>query len=138
LSINGLNAFRGLYDIRPKVEADAQAQQDQGTPMTVDIHCIRKGGQIFTFLSTTASATFRDYQPAIDEAIGSFRTLSDPNKLNRQAWRVGLQNGRRGETLKAILLRMKVDQKMWKAHELMNGMSVDMALDTDRQVKILR
>ena len=138
LQINGLNAVRGVYDIRPKVQQDQQNQKEQGTPMTVDIHCIRKGGQIFTFLSTTASSTFQGYEPIIDGAIRSFQTLSDPNKLNRRAWRVGLQNGRRGETLKAILQRLKVDQKMWKAHELMNGMSVDMALDTDRAVKFLR
>ena len=138
LQINGLNAFRGVYDIRPKVQADQANTDDQGTPMTVDIHCIRKGGQIFTFLSTTASSTFQGYEPTIDGAIRSFQTLTDPAKLNRRAWLVGLQNGRRGETLKAILQRLKVDQKMWKAHELMNGMSVDMALDTDRQVKILR
>jgi predicted Zn-dependent protease len=139
LQINGLRAFRGVYDIRPKVQQDQQNQQDdQGTPMTVDIHCIRKGGQIFTFLSTTASSTFKGYEPAIDGAIRSFQTLSDPDKLNRRAWLVGLQNGRRGETLKAILQRLKVDQKLWKAHELMNGMSVDMALDTDRSVKFLR
>ncbi len=138
LRINGLNAFRGVYDIRPKVQQDQQNQQEQGTPMTVDIHCVRKGGQIFTFLSTTASSTFQGYEPTIDGAIQSFQTLSDPNKLNRRAWRVGLQNGRRGETLKAILQRLKVDQKMWKQHELMNGMSVDMALDTDRAIKFLR
>ena len=136
LWINGLSAFRGIYDIRPKAQENQQA--DQGTPMTVDIHCIRKGGQIFTFLSTTASADFRGYEPTIDGAIRSFQTLTEPDKLNRRAWRVGLQPGKRGETLRAILQRLKVNQKQWKAHELMNGMSADMALDTDRSVKVLR
>ncbi len=136
LQINGLNAFRGVYDIRPKVQENEPA--DQGTPMTVDIHCIRKGGQIFTFLSTTASADFKGYETTIDGAIRSFQTLTEPDKLNRRAWKVGLQNGRRGETLKAILQRLNVNQKLWKAHELMNGMTVDMALDTDRAVKFLR
>ncbi|MGD0781411.1 MAG: M48 family metalloprotease [Candidatus Aminicenantales bacterium] len=137
LRINGLSAFRGLYDIRPKVRQGQQNQADQGTPMTVDIRCIRKGGQIFTFLSTTASSSFKGYEPAIDGAIRSFQALSDADKLNRRAWRVGLQSGRRGETLKAILLRLKVDQKLWKAHELMNGMLADSALDADRMIKFL-
>ena len=136
--INGLSAWRGLYDIRPKVQADQATQEDQGTPMTVDIRCIRKGGQIFTFLSTTASETFRSYEGAIDGAIRSFQTLTEPDKLNRRAWRLGLQGARRGETLKSILVRAKIDQKLWKAHELMNGLSVDMAIDADRQLKILR
>jgi predicted Zn-dependent protease len=137
LRINGLNAFRGVYDIRPKVQTDQQTAA-QGTPMTVDIHCIRKGGQIFTFLSTTTSSNFKSYEPAIAGAIQSFQALTDPNKLNRRAWRVGLQAGKRGETLKAILLRSKMDQKMWKAHEIMNGMSLDTALDTDRTIKVLK
>jgi predicted Zn-dependent protease len=136
--INGLSAMRGLYDIRPKVAADEQSQPEPGTPMTVEIRCIRKGGQIFTFLSTTATETFKNYEGAIDGTIRSFQTLSDPNKLNRRAWRVGLQAARRGETLKSILVRAKIDQKLWKAHELMNGLSIEMAIDSDRQLKILR
>ena len=128
--------MRGLYDVRPKpVEGQTETA---GTPMSVDIHCIRKGGQIFTFLSTAGEADFGKYTGAIESAIRSFQPLTDPSKLNRKPLRISMQAARRGEVFRTALQRLSAPEKQWKNLELMNGLSLDQAFEADRAIKIVR
>jgi predicted Zn-dependent protease len=135
LRINGLNAVRGVYDVRPKPQ---EGQEATGTPMAVDIHCIRKGGQVFTFVGYASETDFPKYGAAINAAIRSFQPLTDPGKLNRRPMRIGLQTARSGETFRQTLQRLSAPEKQWKALEMMNGLALDQAVGAGRAVKILR
>jgi predicted Zn-dependent protease len=135
IRINGLNAYRGVFDIRPKVQ---EGQEPSSAPMTVDIHCIRKGSHIFTFMGTSLTSDFRGYESVIETAIRSFSPLTDPDRLNRRPLRVSLQAVRSGETLQAAVQRLNAPQKQWKALEMMNGMSLSQAFDANRTIKFLR
>ncbi len=135
LRINGMNAVRGVYDVRPKPQ---EGQEEQGTPMAVDIHCIRKGGQIFTFVGYASETDFPRYSSAINTAIRSFQPLTDPDKLNRRPLRIGLQTARGGETFRQALQRLSAPEKQWKALEMMNGLALDQSIGANRAVKVLR
>jgi predicted Zn-dependent protease len=135
LRINGLNAMRGVYDVRPKPQ---EGQEPTGTPMSVDIHCIRKGGQVFTFVGYASESDFPKYGAAINASIRSFQPLTDPAKLNRKPMRIGLQTARSGETFRQTLQRLSAPEKQWKALEMMNGLALDQAVGANRAVKILR
>lgn len=136
LQINGLNALRGLYDVRPKpVEGQAETTE---TPMSVDIHCIRKGSQVFTFLCAAGEADFAKHTGAIESAIRSFQPLTDPAKLNRKPLRISMQAARGAEVFRAALKRLNAPEKQWKNLEMLNGLSLDKAIGADRAIKIVR
>ncbi len=132
LRINGLDAYRGVYSVQ------SASQDAQAAPTTVDINCIRKGGQIFTFIGMSSSQDFKTYQGPIQNSVRSFRPLTDAGHLNRQPRRITLQSARSGETLRSILQSRNVDAKQWKAVELMNGVTADQPLQVNQRLKFFR
>lgn len=134
LRINGLSALRGLYS----VQAKAAEGQEPAAPTAVDIHCVRKGGQIFTLLGTGSQAEYAKHQSTIQAAIQSFQPLTDPSKINRQPLRISLQAGRKGEVFQSALQRLSAPQPQWKGLSLMNGLQLTDTLASDRVLKVVR
>jgi len=134
LRINGLSALRGFYSVQ------AKAAEGQAAPAAtaVDIHCVRKGGQVFTLLGTGSQADYARHQAALQAAIQSFQPLTDPARINRRPLRISLQSGRKGEVLQSALQRLSAPPARWKDMALMNGMQLSEALASDRVLKIVR
>jgi predicted Zn-dependent protease len=139
VQINGLAGFRGRYSVRPKAAADATAGQDEASkPMTVEISCIKKGGQIFTFLGATESAKFGTYESDLARIVSSFGAVSDPNVLNRRPRTISVVTAANGGPLRNFLKEQNIAAKQWDALALVNGLSLDDTMERGRRVKIIR
>ena len=139
VQINGLAGWRGVYSVRAKAAADATAAQDESAkPITVEIDCIKKGGQIFTFLGAAETAQFTKYEGAIAQAVRSFGPVTDPNVLNRRPRTLNVVTAAAGGPLRGFLQSQGVPQKQWESHALMNGLALDDIMERGRRVKIVR
>ncbi len=135
--INGLSAFRGLYDVSPK---PAEGQAESGTPQvtTVDLGCIRKDGMIYTFLSAAAKGDYGTYSGAIDRAVRSFRPVTDATQLAVKPRRVSVRAAGRTATFRDLLRGFEVPEKSWKALQFLNSLTLDQTVEKGKLIKILQ
>jgi predicted Zn-dependent protease len=139
VQVNGLLGYRGVYTVRSKTSTDAGAGQDESAkPMTVEIDCIKKGGQIFTFLGAAETSQFGKYENAIAQTVRSFGPVNDPNVLNRRPRTLNVVTAAAGGSLRSFLQAQGVPQKQWDAHALMNGLALDDQMERGRRVKVVR
>jgi predicted Zn-dependent protease len=139
VQVNGLLGYRGVYSVRSKTAADAGSGQAEGAkPMTVEIDCIKKGGQIFTFLGAVEASKFGQYENAIAQTVRSFGPVNDPGVLSRRPRTLSIVTAAAGGSLRGFLQAQGIPQKQWDAHALMNGLDLDDVMDRGRRVKIVR
>jgi len=139
VEVNGLLGYRGVYSVRSKTAADAGTGQAEGAkPMTVEIDCIKKGGQIFTFLGAAETSQFGKYENAIAQTVRSFGPVTDPNILNRRPRTLNVVTAAAGGSLRSFLQAQGVPQKQWDSHALMNGLALDDVMERGRRIKVVR
>jgi len=138
VQINGLAGLRGRYSVRPKPASDASSDQAAAKPMTVEIGCLKKSGQIFTFLGTAESSKYGSYERDISQIVGSFGAVSDPAVLNRRPRTLSVVTASNGGTLRAFLKAQNVPAKQWDSLSLLNGLGLDDTMERGRRVKLIR
>jgi len=133
--INGLNAFRGLYQISPKKAEGETIDPEQLT--TVNIDCIQKDGTIYTFLGTASKTDFPSYEDTIERTVRSFQTLSDPKRLTVQPRRISIRKPGAAQSLKEFLTSLKVPAPKWKTVEFLNSLAPEAMVEKGQLVKIM-
>ena len=132
--INGLNAFRGVYQVSPK-PAEGETV-DPAKTATVNIDCIQKDGFIYTFLGTAAKTDFPAYENAIERTVRSFQTLSDAKRLSVQSQTISIRRPGANQTLKSFLTGLNVPSARWKAIEFLNSIGLEDQVVKGQLIKI--
>lgn len=124
--VNGLQAQRVISDITT----------DQGV-ISVSSYFIQKENTVYVFHGYTAQPQFNSYQPAFDQTMGQFKTLTDPNKINVKPNRLAIKRTQSQGTLRNALRQFGVPQDKMEEIAIMNGMNLDDSIPANTLIKLV-
>ncbi|QHL85912.1 M48 family metalloprotease [Nibribacter ruber] len=135
VTVNGLPAIAIVADQKPSQEA--QQQQQEQVPVRAMIYLIQYGGNIYGMFGVTSANDFNAYAPTFSNTMQNFRTLSDPDKLNRQPERVRVKTLSKASTLAQALTSYNVPTKRQEEIAILNGMQLKDQLAAGTMIKIV-
>jgi predicted Zn-dependent protease len=131
-SINGLPALLVVADQKP----DPQTQQKSQVRALLSF--IQYEGHIYAMLGATSTADFNTYSNTFTSVIGTFSTLTDASKLNRQPERIRVVEVPTTGTLSEAFRHLNVDQKRMEELATLNGMKLQDRVERGRLVKVIQ
>jgi len=131
--VNGLNAFHTLASIN-----EDSSEEQNNSPLNVQISCIRKGEIIFTFFSAAKQSHYNSFQSSIHHTVNSFKRLSNPKYIQRRPQRIVLRRVKHAQPLNKFLDKLRVSQQSRKQIAIINGMDLNQSLKDNQLVKIIR
>jgi predicted Zn-dependent protease len=131
-NINGLPAIIVVADQK----ADPQTQQQSGVRAMLSF--IQYGGHIYALLGATSTNDFRTYAGTFQSTIGSFGSLSDPSKLNKQPERIKIKEVPSSGTLAEAFRQLNVDQKRMEELATLNGLMLNDRVERGRLIKVVQ
>ena len=126
INVNGFNALAMVAD---------QVQQ-QGTIRTLS-YLIQQGETIYLMLGVTALADFNTYGNLFTNSMESFKTLTDPSKLNKKPARIRIKSVGTSGTLDQALRAYGVTGNKLEQHALLNGMMLADRVNAGTLIKII-
>ncbi len=121
-TVNGLTALEVYADLVQEGQ-DAQGQQAQQVIKTVS-HYISYGDLIYHFFGLAMQEDFASYRGRLLSIMSGFRSLSDPDKLNRQADRLAIVSAPRDMTLREVLSSFNQPSDRLEELAIVNGMEL--------------
>lgn len=131
-TVNGLPAI--------VVVGDQQAQQQQqasGQSLRALFYFIQYGENIYTLIGASAQADFNNFMRLFQSAMGSFRELNDPSKLNRQPERVRVKTVSQNTTLAQALSAFGMEASRMDELAVLNGMQRNDPVSRGMLIKIV-
>lgn len=132
--INGLDAVEMVADI---VQQDQQTGQQQTQQVRLHIGLISYNSLIYRMIGVSQRNDFATWQPRFTNVIRNFRTLSDPDKLNRQPERIRIQTVNRTTSLENALRSFGVPADRLKEMSIVNGMELNATVQQGTLIKAL-
>ena len=126
--INGLTA----YDVL------ASAASSDGTEFQLIARYIEYGGNVYSFLSYTDTASFDTYRPIFDASIGGFRQLTDQSKINVQPTRLDLITASRTAAFTTFLPNPLPKGFTQEDIAIINQVTLDQTIQQGSRLKIPR
>lgn len=118
-----INGNPAIEMISEQVAQQGQAQTAQNT-VRIATFLIQYGGQIYAFHGMTYLATFNQYFNEFSKVAGGFKTLNDPEKLNRKPERVIIKTVNKTTTLKEALQEYNTPAARMEELAILNGMTL--------------
>jgi len=126
VTINGLPAYKVISNITT-----------QNGILTVMSHFIKYDNRIYVFHGFSAQADFSSFQALFQSTPGSFKTLTDPKKINIQPNRVRIKTAGSKTTLQQALKANQVPEDKLEEMALLNGMQLEDPLQPNTLFKIV-
>lgn len=134
-NINGLNAIELVADIAPDPQQQQQQQQQQ---IRLHIGLISYNNMIYRLIGVSAAKDFNTWQRQFINVIRNFRTLSDPDKLNRQPERLHIMEVTNTTTLENALRSFNMPQDRLNELSILNGMALNQTVQKGSWIKVVR
>lgn len=133
--VNGLPAIALIAD----QQAQQQQQQQQGAQQRIRtlMYFIQYGGNIYNLIGATSQADFNAYAQLFQSSMGTFRELTDSDKLNKQAERVRIKSVPQNGTLAQAMGSLRVDQKRMEELAVLNGMNLNDQVTRGMLIKVV-
>ncbi len=112
-TINGLNAFA--------LEGSVATQQGS---LALLSFFVEYGGAVYQLYGITATANYGSYGNLLASSMQSFRPLTDPSKLNKQAERIHIRSVAAAGTVDQALRSLGVSSSRLAEHALLNGVQL--------------
>lgn len=133
-TINGLPAVELVADIvQDQSQTGQQAQQ-----IRLHIGLIQYNSMIYRLIGLSLANDFATWQPRFTNVIRNFRTLSDPDKLNRQPERISVKTVSQTTTLENALRSFGVPEARLKEMSIVNGMELNATVQQGTLLKALK
>jgi predicted Zn-dependent protease len=129
ITVNGLPA---LY-----VAADQVNQQQPAASVRTGSYFIQYNGSIYHFIGVSGINDFNNYISYFNNTMQSFRQLTDPSKLNKQAERIRLRTVSGNTTLSQALSGFGVPQARMEELAILNGMKLTDNVSSGTLIKVL-
>ena len=127
-TIHGLASLQQVFDVVQQNEPAVRLQNS----------FIRKGDIIYTLTALSAASDFGRFEGAFDQAVASFRELTDRAYIDRAPKRVRLVPADVSRTLEAYFQSAGMDKKSWPQFAIMNGFKLDAVPPQGRLLKLVR
>ncbi len=132
-TVNGLSALEVYADLVQEGQ-DANGQPAQQVLKTLSYY-IQYGELIYHFLGLSTEQDFANYRGRMLTTMTSFNTLSDPDKLNRQAERIKVETLTRDMTLREAFSAYRQPSDRLDELAILNGMELTLQLKKGTLIK---
>jgi predicted Zn-dependent protease len=116
---------------------EAQQTNQQGGVIRTLSYFIQHNGSIYHMIGASGGADFNTYAPYFTNSMQSFRTLTDPAKINKKADRVRLKTVRSETTLEQALRSFNVPEKRLNELSILNGMNLKDRVQAGMLIKVI-
>jgi predicted Zn-dependent protease len=127
--VNGMPAI--------KILAETQPQEGQQAGARVLMYLIQYGGNIYSMIGVSSAKDFNSYARAFQGSMESFRSLSDPDKLNKQPERIRVKEVRQSSTVAQALRGYKVKEDRLEEVATLNGMKLKDRITSGTLIKVI-
>jgi predicted Zn-dependent protease len=127
VSLNGLPALAVIAD---------QQQQDGSILRTLS-YFIQQNNNIYHLIGVAMASDYSRYEPYFTHVAQSFKTLTDPAKLNKQPERIRIKTVNLQTTLEAALRSSGVPDRRLEELAILNGMNLSDRLAAGELIKIV-
>lgn len=134
-TVNGLPAIVVVGD--QQAQQQQQQQQASGQSLRALFYFIQYGENIYTLIGASAQADFNNFMRLFQSAMGSFRELNDPSKLNRQPERVRVKTVSQNTTLAQALSAFGMEASRMDELAVLNGMQRNDPVSRGMLIKIV-
>lgn len=137
-TVNGLPALVVLAD-RTAQQQQQQQQQQQNAQQSLRVllYFIQYGGNIYNLIGASTQADFPAYMQLFQSTMETFRELTDPSKLNKQAERIKIRTVPQNGTLSQAFSSLRIDQKRMEELAVLNGMSLNDQVQRGTLIKVI-
>lgn len=125
-TVNGNNAIVMVADL----------QQQQGSLRTLS-YLVQHGDNIYLMIGVSGLNDFSAYNNTLAASMQSFRTLTDPNMLNKKPQRVHIRTVQQSATLQQVLRSFGVGDKRLDEHSILNGIQLTESIPAGTLIKII-
>lgn len=98
---------------------------------------IQYNGNIYKFSGLAETANFNAYRNTFMNTFGDFRTLTDPDKLNREAERLDIVTVKQDDSLSNLLKANGIPSARLDEFSILNGMELNSKVEKGTMVKVL-
>lgn len=131
-TINGLPAIILVGD-----QQSEQQQQSSAASVRVLMSFIQYEGNIYNIIGASSQQDFNNYMQTFQSSIGTFRELSDPDKLNKQPERVRIKSVPQNGTLGDAFSRLQVKRDRIEEMAILNGMLLTDPVEKGMLIKVV-
>jgi predicted Zn-dependent protease len=126
-TVNGLRAIAMIADQR----------QEQGTLRTLS-YLIQQGDNIYHMLGVSNATDFNRYGQFFTNSMQSFKTLTDPAKLNKKPDRVRIKTIKQATTLDQALKSFNTPSARAEELAILNGMKLSDRVAAGTMIKVIQ
>lgn len=119
------------------VVLNAIQQSQQAGAIKIIAYFIQQGNSIYCITGMSKRNDFPNYEPLFLQTMRGFKTLSDPNKLNRKPERIRIKTIVAPTTLRQALLSFNQPEKKLEELAILNGMQLTDNLDKGMMIKTI-
>ena len=138
--VSGFPALAMIADQIPQQEQGQQPmtpeQQRANTARTM-IYLIQYNGLIYNFIGVASLNDFNNYTMTFSNTMNNFRSLSDPDKLNRQPERIRIKRVGRDNTLASALTSFRISSDRHEELAILNGMQLTDVVKAGTLIKVV-
>ncbi|MEZ5040091.1 MAG: M48 family metalloprotease [Saprospiraceae bacterium] len=135
-TVNGFQAIEMVSEMVNEQQQQQQGQQAQA--VQIQTYLILYNNLIYRFLGMSYAQDFGAYQTVFLNTMRNFKTLTDPNKLNRQPERIAVKAVQQGGTLADVFRFYGLDSKRHEEFAILNDMQLSDAVPTGMLIKVLQ
>jgi len=137
-TVNGLQAIVLIADQQAQQQQQQQQQQQAGQQgIRALMYFIQYGGNIYNLIGASSQADFNAYGQLFQSAMGTFRELTDPSKLNKKPERVRVKAVSQQGTLSQAFSSLRVDKKRMDEMAVLNGMTLNETVQRGMLIKVI-
>jgi predicted Zn-dependent protease len=129
--VNGLKAIALVAD------QVSQEQQQQQQSIRTLIYVIAHGEQIYAMIGASLPETFNGFVPTFKGSMTRFKTLTDPEKLNKQPERVRVKPVQKDGLLSEALKAYRMPDKRLGELATLNGMELSDRVQKGTLIKVI-
>jgi predicted Zn-dependent protease len=129
-NVNGHSAIAIIAD------QQQQSQQQQASVRTL-IYLIQYGGNIYVFIGASSLNDFKLYFDTFQNTMGSFSTLTEPEKLNRQPERIKIKTIANSSSLQQALRNYNMKENRMEEIAILNGMKLTDVVEKGTLIKVI-
>nr|WP_229236047.1 M48 family metalloprotease [Dyadobacter tibetensis] len=137
-TINGNPALVMVSTVAQQAQSgQQQAAQTDASSTKVATWLIQYGGTIYAIHGVATAADFNSYAGQFKQVAQGFKSVSDPNILNRQPERIRIKSVQRTGTLKEALKDYNMPESKLSELSILNGMELNAKVEKGMLFKTL-
>lgn len=133
--INGLQASLIMGD---QVQPQNQQTGEPGATVRMVAAFIQHNGLVYELIGVGNPQSFQNYLPLFQNLYSSFKTLTDPAKLNIKPERIAFVTVQKPSTMGQFLTGQKIPENRFDEYALLNGILLTEKLTAGQRIKILK